>query len=148
MGHRVGSALCPLCHKLEDHPHVLRHCRFSVFMFDTVRKAFGLVHGDGGVIEPSHLVLENPLQSVGTKQGLVLWAGLKAQWSVRCEARFQGEIPSLDDFVAKWVGTLEVWRAEKDLSVSRVYTCGLKEVCFNTGSWLRGCIRRRGRRPR
>ena len=26
MGHRVGSKLCPLCHTLEDHEHVLRHC--------------------------------------------------------------------------------------------------------------------------
>ena len=29
MGHRVGSKLCQLCHKLEDHEHVLRHCCFS-----------------------------------------------------------------------------------------------------------------------
>ena len=25
MGHRVGSKLCPLCHRLEDHEQVLRH---------------------------------------------------------------------------------------------------------------------------
>ena len=33
MGHRVGSKLCPLCHKLEDHKHVLRHRHFSPFIF-------------------------------------------------------------------------------------------------------------------
>ena len=27
---------------------------------------------------------------------------------------------TLDDFVARWVGVLEVWRVEKDLSLSRV----------------------------
>ena len=26
----------------------------------------------------------------------------------------------MDNFVARWVGTLEVWRVEKDLSVLRV----------------------------
>ena len=55
MGHRVGRALCLLCHKLEDHPHVLKHCRFLAFMFDTVKKAFGLVQRGGGMVDPSHL---------------------------------------------------------------------------------------------
>ena len=40
MGHHVGSKLCPLCHRLEDHEHMLRNCR-SAFIFDTVRKAQG-----------------------------------------------------------------------------------------------------------
>ena len=29
-----------------------------------------------------------------------------------------GGHPSLDDFVARWVGVLEVWRAEKNLSLA------------------------------
>ena len=48
MGHRVGSKLCPLCHRLEDHEHVLWHYRFSPFIFDTVCKAFGVVQREGG----------------------------------------------------------------------------------------------------
>ena len=48
MGHRVGGKLCPMCQRLEDHKHVLRHCRFSPFIFDMVRKAFGLVRQEGG----------------------------------------------------------------------------------------------------
>ena len=51
----MGSALSPLCNRLEDHTHVLRHCRFSAFVFDTVPKAFGLVHREGGGVEPSRL---------------------------------------------------------------------------------------------
>ena len=53
MGHPVGSKLCPLCHKLEDHEHVLRHCRFSAFIFDTMQNAFGVVQREGGGVEPS-----------------------------------------------------------------------------------------------
>ena len=59
MGQRVGSALCPLCSRLEDHTHVLCHCRFSAFVLDTVRKAFGLVQSEG-CVEPSRLLLEEP----------------------------------------------------------------------------------------
>ena len=62
-------------------------------------------------------------------------AGLKAQWSVRCEARFQGETPSLDDLVARRVGALEVWRAEKDLSVSRV---DLQHLIEQLHLWFEG----------
>ena len=48
MGHRVGNGKCPICGRLEDHEHVLRHCMFSAFCFDTVRKALGLVQKEGG----------------------------------------------------------------------------------------------------
>ena len=90
MGHHMGSKLCPLCHRLEDHEHVLRHCRFLAFIFDTVRKAFGLVQREGGAVEPNKLLLEEPALSLQSTRGLVLWAALKAQWALRCEARFQG----------------------------------------------------------
>ena len=135
MGHRVGSKLRPLCHKLEDHEHVLWHCRFSPFIFDTVRKAFGVVRQDQLVVEPSRVLLENPTLSMQTSQGLVLWAALKAQCSLRCEARFQRAAPTLDDFVAQWVGVLEVWQAEKDLSLS---TVDLKHLIEHLLSWFTG----------
>ena len=61
MGHRVGSKLCPLCHKVEDHAHVLRHCRYSAFVFDTVHTAFGLVPREGGGVEPSRLLHDEVL---------------------------------------------------------------------------------------
>ena len=45
---RLGGNLCPLDGRVEDHRHVLKNCYFSGFMFDTVRKAFGLVQREGG----------------------------------------------------------------------------------------------------
>ena len=47
---RMGGKPCPLDHGVEDHGHVFRHCYFSSFMFDAVRRAFGLVvvEGRGG----------------------------------------------------------------------------------------------------
>ena len=86
MGHRVVSKLCPLCHWLEDHEHMLQHCRFSAFIFDTVRKAFGVVQREGGAVEPSRLLLDEPALPLQSTQGLVLWAALKAQWALRREA--------------------------------------------------------------
>ena len=72
-------------------------------------------------------------------QLLVLWAGLKAQWSMRwslrCESTFQGATPSLDDFVARWMGVLEVWRAGKDLSLCR---SDLQHLLKQLLSWFDG----------
>ena len=44
----AGGKLCPQCGRVEDHAHTLKRCYFSAFMFDTVRKAFGLAQGGGG----------------------------------------------------------------------------------------------------
>ena len=134
-GHRVGSKLCPLCHELKDHEHVLRHCRFSAFRFDTDRKAFGMVQWEGGNVEPSRLIFEEPSLSLQSSQGLVLRAALKAQWALRCEARLQGVVPSLDDFVARWLGFWR-YRAEKDMSLSRTdlqHLVGQLCACFDGG---------------
>ena len=70
-------------------------------------------------MEPSCLLLEEPALSLQSTEGFVLWAALKAQWALRCETHFQATPSSLDDFVAQWMGVLEVWRAEKNLSLSR-----------------------------
>ena len=52
----------------------------------------------------SRLLLEEPLISLSSSQGLIFWAALKAQWALHREARYQGATPSLDDDVARWVG--------------------------------------------
>ena len=116
---RLGGNLCPMDGRLEDHRHVLKNCYFSGFMFDTVRKAFGLVQREGGALEPSRLLLDEPLLSLQSTQGLVLWAGLRAQWRLRCEVKYQRQQVSLHDFVALWVAGLESWRSERNMSCSR-----------------------------
>ena len=72
---RMGGKMCPLDGRVEDHQHVLKRCFFSGFMFDTVRKAFGLVSWEGGSMEPSRLLLDAPLLSMQTTQGLALGRG-------------------------------------------------------------------------
>ena len=101
-------------------------------IFDTVRKAFGVVQreGGGGAVEPNRLLLEEQALSLQSTQGVVLWSALKAQWALRCEARFQGGQPSLDDFVARWMGILEVGRAEQTMSLSRPDLQQLLEQLF------------------
>ena len=101
-------------------------------MFDTLRKAFGLAQGVGAAVEPSRLLLEEPLLSLQTTQGLVLWAGPRAQWKLRCEVKYQHRQVSLEDFVAAWVGVLESWRGERNISCSRV---DLRHLIAQLHSW-------------
>ena len=117
---RLGGKLCPLDCRVEDHEHVFRNCLFSNFMFDTVRRAFRVVQGPSGVVEPSRLLRDHPLLSLTTTQGLLLWAGLKVQWSLRCQAKYQKHMPVLDEFIAGWAGVLRRWRAEVNMSCSRL----------------------------
>ena len=57
----IGGKLCPLYGRVEDHSHALKNCYFSVVMFDTVRKAFGLVREGDRCVEPSRLLLNESL---------------------------------------------------------------------------------------
>ena len=125
---RLGGKLCPLDNKVEDHEHVFRHCFFCNFMFDTVRRAFGLVESEQGRVEPSRLLRDHPLLSLTSTQGLILWAGSKVQWGLRCRAKYQRVAPVLDEFIAGWAGLLRAWRAEKDMSCSRRDLCRFVEI--------------------
>ena len=79
---QLGGPNCPLDGRVEGHTHVLKNCFFSSFLFDNVRRAFGLAEWGDRKVEPSRMLLDEPLISLRTTQGLVLWAGLKAQWRV------------------------------------------------------------------
>lgn len=108
------SRLCPLDGLVETHEHIYRHCKFTAFAIDTVRKAFKLpTLEDGTVLEPSRILAEHPLQSLTTTQGLLLWTAAHTQWALRCAKQFQGADPNLDDFVAAWLCKLEIWRSHQ-----------------------------------
>ena len=105
---------CPLDGLVETHEHIYRHCRYSAFLIDTVRKAFKLpVQEDSSLIEPSRLLSEHPLQSLTTTQGLLLWSAAHTAWALRCAKHFQATESNLDDFVAAWLCKLEIWRSHK-----------------------------------
>ena len=129
---RLGGEPCLQCGWVEDRAHKPKRCYFSAFMFDTVRKAFGSAQGLGSSVEPSRLLLEEPLLLLQTTQGLVLWAGLRAQWKLRCEVKYQNRQVSLEEFVAVWVGVLERWRGERNMSCSRV---DLRHLIAQLHSW-------------
>ena len=62
---------CPIDHRKETHLHFLRGLTSSV-MFDLVRQSFGVVQAkDDSVVEPNRLVVDAPLLSLGTTQGLL-----------------------------------------------------------------------------
>ena len=84
--------------------HFFRGCLTFSVMFDLVRQSFGVVQTkDGSVVEPSRLVVDAHLVSLGTTQGLLVWAGLRAQWVLRCAKRFRGEAYLKEIFIAKWL---------------------------------------------
>ena len=115
-----ADKLCPIDHKKETHLHFLRGCLTSSVMFDLVRQSFGVVQTkDGSVVEPSCLVVDAPLLSLGTPQGLLIWAGLCAQWVLRCAKRCQGEAYSKEIFIAKWLSVCRSWQRQAEISVSR-----------------------------
>ena len=92
-------------------------CTCSPFVFDTVRRAFGLVQCEGRQMKPSRLLLDEPVQCT---QGLVLWAALKAQWKLPWAVKYQRRSVTCDEFVALWPSILEGLRGERDMSCSRV----------------------------
>ena len=70
-------------------------------------------------VEPSRLLRDFPLLSLTSTQGLLLWAGLKAQWNLRCRAKYQHQPSTLDEFIAGWAGVLRRCGAESNMSVHR-----------------------------
>ena len=65
--------LCPINLKKETHLHFFRGCLTSSVMFDLVCQSFGVVQKkDGDVVEPSRLVVDEPLLSLGTTLGLLV----------------------------------------------------------------------------
>ena len=116
---RLGSKLCLLDGRVEDHEHVFCHCMFGAFMQSTVRKAFGLVESGRVQVEPSRLLRDFPLLSLTSTQGLLLWAGLRAQLNLRCRAKYQHQPSTLDEFIAGWAGVLRRCGAESNMSVPR-----------------------------
>ena len=101
--------------QLASPPPCLSDCFISAFMFDTVSRAFGLAVSDGKAVEPSRLLHEHAVLSLPTPQGLVLWAGLKCQWNLRCRAKYQGVPPVLDELIAGWASILWCRRSERDM---------------------------------
>ena len=75
--------------------------------------------GGGGGGGAELLVARLPLLSITTTQGLLLWAGLKAQSNLRCRAKYQHQPATLDEFIAGWAGVPRRWRAESNMSVPR-----------------------------
>ena len=114
---RLGGKLCTLDGRMEDHEHAFRHCMFRAFMQSAVRKAFRLVDFGGVKLDPSRLLKDFPLLSITTTQRLLLWAGLKAQWNLRCRGKYQHQPATLDEFIAGSAGVLRRWRAESNMSV-------------------------------
>ena len=90
---------CDLCAKTETIKHVLSGCKFWSVACDIITKAFGPVWDRTWAMCPMNkLLVDHPLLSLQTTQGLALWAAAQAGWVLRCEARFRGVSMALSDF--------------------------------------------------
>ena len=61
-----GGGHCPRHCKVEDHEHIFRHCFLGAFIFDTVRRAFGVLRTATGAAEPSRVLHEQLQWSLTT----------------------------------------------------------------------------------
>jgi hypothetical protein len=88
----------------EDVLHVVKGCCRLRWWFEVVYRTLGNV----GEVEVSRLVVDNPVLSLRTAQGALVWAGLWASWNNRNGVTFGREskdshyVYPLVAFVRKW----------------------------------------------
>ena len=101
---------CNLCSMPAIIKHVLSGCKFWLVACDVVTKTFGPVCGPTGVMCPmKRLLVDQPLLSLQSTQGLALWAAARAGWVLKCEVRFRGVGSSVSDFVSAWTTIVHTW---------------------------------------
>ena len=108
---------CDLCAKTETIKHVPSGCKFWSVACDIITKAFGPVWDCTGAMCPMNkLLVDNPLLSLQTTQGLAIWAAARAGWVLRCEARFRVVSLALTDFVSVWSTIVMTWASAAQTS--------------------------------
>ena len=111
---------CILCVVPEMTRHVVALCKFMGFAVDAVRKAFGPVWASPGQQVPLQgLLLDPPLLSLKTTQGLVMWAASLNSCHLRCDAVFMDASPDLHEFVFRWASVLLWWATSDKTSLYR-----------------------------
>ena len=65
------------------------------------------------------LLIDEPLLSLQTTEGLALWAAARAGWVLRCEAKFRGVSSSVSDVVTTWMHFVPAWTLAAQTSFVR-----------------------------
>ena len=95
---------CVMCSVSKTFNHVLSRCKFWPMACDIVTKAFGPMWGPTGVVCPmKRLLIDEPLLSLQTTQGLALWAAARAGRVLKCEAKFRDVSLLVSDFLTIWM---------------------------------------------
>ena len=81
----------------------MQGCRYHSIVFDVVDFTLGPCYHKGSTHAARCLP---PLVSLTSPQGLLIWAGLAAHWTVRNSVKFHGVPPDWDFFLSKWSQTV------------------------------------------
>ena len=115
--HQPNYIMCSVCETVN---HVLSRCKFWPVAYDIVTKAFGPLWGPSRAMCPmKRLLIDEPLLSLQTTQGLALWDKAQAGWVLRCEAKLRGVSSSVSDFVPTLMHFIEAWTSAAQMSFVR-----------------------------
>ena len=108
---------CPLDFAIEDHHHRLKSCCFLQLPLEILRQCIPAVRKKGVLVELGRLCWDEPLLSLTTPQGLLMWKIIRTLWLFRCAVMFKQEQILQVRFMALLAEGLKWWVGEEILAV-------------------------------
>ena len=102
---------CPFNSSTESIYHSTKACTYLQPLFLIVRSLLGVVYRKTGVIEPSRLMADHPMDSLTTLQGVLIWVGARVLWGARRDSIFRDEKVTQNDYLAKFYAALAPYTA-------------------------------------
>ena len=83
------SPLCPFDNEAEDHYHRFKTCLFLQKVVQILRTSLPPLHVGGVSFELGRICVDEPLLSLKTPHGLVMWRAIRSLWAYRCDVIFR-----------------------------------------------------------
>ena len=115
------SAGCPLENDTEDHYHRLKSCLFLQKAVHILRGCLPPLYVGGVFYELGRLCADEPLLSLRTPHGLVMWKVVRSLWVYRCDVIFR-KAPVCDvAFLQMLAEGLKYWMWCEEVGVSKSF---------------------------
>ena len=127
----------PLCTRVEGNEHRGKQCSYLEVPTQLTRDLYHPIKdGQGKIIEPSRICLEQQRISLETEQGILVSTVVAALWRYRCKVRYQRTSASREGCLAWWARELRQWEQEE---ATTVLTGSMQRVRQAIRAW---CINR------
>ena len=103
------SARCPIENEVEDHYHRFKSCLFLQKVVQILRSCWPPLYVGGNFYEVSRLCADEPLISLNTPHGLVMWKVVRSLWVFRCDVIFRQGAICETAFLRMLVEALKWW---------------------------------------